>query len=131
MWTSRKQSSVSLSSTEAELFATSEATKQALFIRKFVKPLKLKQDPIPIYNDNQSTLIIATKPQQSYHAKLKHSDVKIKHIQDSISKQLISLHYCPTEEMPADIFTKPLPQAQYIKLRNLPSHHFRTHELVE
>jgi hypothetical protein len=108
MWKSKRQSSVALSSTEAELFAISEATKQSLYIRKLITSLGIPQQQIKIYNDNQSSIIISSQPSSSSHPKLKHSDVRLHHIKDTIQKQFISLNYCPTDQMIADILTKPV-----------------------
>ncbi len=120
MWSSKAQSTVALSSTEAELNALSETVKQALYIRKFFEPLDINSSqPVPLWNDNQSSLCIATQPQYVFLARMKHYDIKLHHLRDTIAKGLITLQYCPTEIMPADLLTKALPRAKVEELKAL------------
>ena len=51
------------------------------------------------------------------HRRTKHIDIRHHFIREVYQENIISLTYCPTTEMVADIFTKPLPKAQFEKLR--------------
>lgn len=116
-WSSHAQGCVALSSTEAELNALSEAARQALYVRKHFNHLGIQNEPIvPIYCDNQSALTIVKSSSGSYHGRLKHYDIKIQHLRDESAKQNINVLYCPTEDMPADMLTKPLPRAKLERL---------------
>jgi hypothetical protein len=44
-----------------------------------------------------------------YHSRTKHIDIRYHFIRQNIEDGYISLEYCPTEEMVADILTKALP----------------------
>jgi hypothetical protein len=65
--------------------------------------------------DNQST--IATIKDQSSKGRSKHFDVKYKFVNRSLQNGCFQLQYCPTDEMIADVMTKPLARAKFIKLR--------------
>jgi transposase InsO family protein len=110
-WSSRKQSTVSTSSCEAELYALSHATLQALYIRRYLEPLQISTaTPITLYCDSQSALAVSEREQRrSFHSRLKHLNVRHLHIADNVEKGLIRPDYCPTKEMIADPLTKALP----------------------
>jgi transposase InsO family protein len=116
-WSSKAQSIVALSSTEAELNALSETAKQALYIRKFFIPLGITPRPLDIQNDNQSAIKVATQPTQSFHARMKHIDIKIHHLRDCVRNSLLSITYLPTNTMPADMLTKILPRPRFNELK--------------
>ena len=47
----------------------------------------------------------------------KHFDIKAHFIRERTASGEVSLQYCPTGEMPADMLTKALPKPQFEKLR--------------
>jgi hypothetical protein len=113
-WSSKKQNAVSLSSTEAEYAAMAHAAREAVWLRNLFDELSLMQTvPTILYGDNMSALTIARDPQ--YHARSKHFDVKNHYIRHQIQNQVIKDVYCPTEEMIADILTKPLHKPKHSK----------------
>jgi uncharacterized protein YlbG (UPF0298 family) len=119
MWASKSQNFVSLSSTEAELTAISEACKQIQYIKKILSALSLNKQTLDLYTDNQSAITIATQSVNSYNAKLKHTDIKIKYLRDLIASHKVNLLYCPTENNASDILTKPLPLTKFANDRSL------------
>ena len=66
--------------------------------------------------DNQSTIAMAKSSVR--HKRTKHIDIKHHFIRETVQTGKITLSYCPTAEMLADIFTKQLPKTQFEKLRN-------------
>ena len=114
-WYSKKQSLVALSSTEAEYYALSETAKEAIWLRNVLSEIGLiMKSPFEIKQDNQSTIAIAVNP--IAHARTKHIGVKMHHIRNHISRGDISVAYCPTEDMIADILTKALAAPQHWRL---------------
>jgi hypothetical protein len=105
-WGARKQKCVALSSTEAEFIAVAESTQEILWQIKMMTDFGESMGKIQLFEDNQSAI------KQLYSEKLekrsKHVDTKYEFIKDVIQNGLIEVSYCPTEEMIADILTKPL-----------------------
>jgi transposase InsO family protein len=108
-WGSRKQSLTALSATEAECLALTEATQEAVWLRTLLEELRLPQTlPTPMQEDNQGTIALSENPQ--FHRRSKHFLPKLHFIREKVADQTISIEYCPTEEMMADVLTKALPK---------------------
>lgn len=105
-WKSKKQPIISLSSMEAEYIALTSAAKEGLWFRKFQCDLGLPASVLTIFEDNQSTILTAKN--DIHNERSKHIDVRYHWIREQISLEKLIVTYCPTQEMIADIFTKPL-----------------------
>lgn len=106
-WCSRKQSSVALSSTEAEYIALSLAISEACWLKSLISDLKICDSlNVMIYEDNQSAIKVCRNPE--FHKRLKHIDIRYHFIRDKINDKTVSLKYIPTKLQLADLFTKPL-----------------------
>lgn len=119
-WGSRKQNCVALSSCEAEFIALSVTVSEVLWIQKVLTDLGLNKTnfiPTQINEDNQSAIHIAN--QNKGDNKLKHVDVRICFVQDTICKGLIQLMYIESKLQEADLFTKGLNAVQFNKLVEL------------
>ena len=69
-WKSVLQSTVALSTTEAECMATTNATKEAAWLKGLVEELSFKQDAIQLQCDSQSAIFFTKN--QVFHASSKH-----------------------------------------------------------
>ena len=99
---SQTQPVVALSTAEAEHVAISEASKEALHLRKILAEFKqTSEKPAVLFEDN-SAAAIWTK-NETDHQKSRHIDVRYHHIRDHIAKGGIVVHMCPTQEMVADL----------------------------
>ncbi len=107
-WGSRKQGLTALSTTEAECLALTETAQEASWLRTLLDELKLSQHPTPVYEDNQGTIALAANPQ--FHRRSKHFNPKLHFIREKIVENQIMIHYCPTDQMTADVLTKALPK---------------------
>ena len=109
-WSAKRQELVTLSTAKSEYVAATHAAKEAKWLQKLIRQLfpHLHNLPTTIYCDNQSAIVLATT--DNYHARTKHLDDRYYFIRDLISKGVIKLTYCPTEDMLADMFTKALPK---------------------
>lgn len=113
----RKQNCVALSSTEAEFGPLSEACKEAIWLIKILEDCKIKFNlPMRIFEDNQSVLKMIEEEKLSNRTK--HIDTRYYFVKDFIERGLIACSYCPTEDMLADLLTKPLPLPKFEKHRN-------------
>ena len=115
-WQSKKQPTVALSSTEAEYLALGEAVKEVFSMKTLLGELgEAQEGPVDVLEDNQGCIALAKNPVS--HARSKHIDIRHHFIRDAVEEGVINLVYCRTDEMLADILTKPLPREQFIKLR--------------
>ncbi|UYV77486.1 hypothetical protein LAZ67_15001230 [Cordylochernes scorpioides] len=110
-WVSQKQNLVSLSSAEAE-YPLKKQFGLDLLMSDFGFEIK---KPIILNEDNQSCIKLLNS--EKVTARTKHIDIKFHFIKDLISNNCLSLNYCPTEKMLADILTKPLPKNKFQELR--------------
>ncbi|CAB4043194.1 Hypothetical predicted protein, partial [Paramuricea clavata] len=117
-WRSKKQTCVALSTAEAEYVALSAAAQEALWMRQLLTDLNVNIDkPMTIYEDNQSAIAMSKNPQ--FHGRSKHIDIKYHFVRDQVEKKTLTVLYCPTGSMLADLFTKGIPKEQFKKLREL------------
>jgi len=56
--------------------------------------------------DNQSSIKMSQNP--VLHSKTKHIDIRYHYIREAVAKGTVTLEYCPTKDMAADLLTKPL-----------------------
>jgi hypothetical protein len=115
--TSKKQTLVCLSSTEAEVYAAVEATKDIIFCRAILAELGYTQlHPTTLYVDNTSLITLASK--YSGNAKrVKHFLVRVNFMIEQVAHQVVHLEYINTAEHAADACTKALSGAPFKKLR--------------
>ena len=114
-WQSKKQSTVALSSTEAEFYALTEAVKEAIFIRQwFEHILRIKTIPT-IYEDNNGAREIADHT--TNHNKLKHVDIRHFFVRDHVKAKQVTLKEVRSAENIADIFTKGTTVDIFLKLK--------------
>ena len=108
-WTSKKQSMVTLSSTEAEYMALTQAVKKSIWLQGLSQDLGAQHQVEEMQNinvDNQDTIALARNPE--FHARTKPIDIQYHFVREHLKKKTILLSYCPSANMTADIFTKTL-----------------------
>lgn len=94
-WKSRKQKTVSLSSTEAEYVALSEAAREDIYLRNLLYELTGKLNIVKLHCDNQSAMKLAKNDQSL--SRTKHIDVRYHYVKDAIEYNLIDVQQCCTE----------------------------------
>lgn len=111
-WYSGKQIPTATSATEAELYALSDAVKEAMFIRNVLEELGVKHDRgTLLMEDNTAAIDIAGDPK--HHARVKHMGIRLSFVREVLEKKIVDLKWCPTQDMLADILTKALPPTQH------------------
>jgi hypothetical protein len=117
MWSSRRQGCVTLSTVEAEYVALCNVTQETMWIRQLLQDLGLPQrTPTVVYEDNQGAISLARGNQISRRSK--HIDVRFHFVRDQYEAGVIALEHCPSQEMPADLLTKPLGATAFARLRD-------------
>ena len=113
---SRKQSSVALSTVEAEYMALSVATQEAIWLRHLQEELGVTDTgPTLIFEDNQGAISMTKNP--VFHKRTKHVQIRYHFVREAVEQGTITLEYCRTDDMLADSFTKALALDQFEKLR--------------
>ncbi|KAH7430142.1 hypothetical protein KP509_09G085600 [Ceratopteris richardii] len=123
-WFSKKQTSVALSSAEAEFVALALSAKEGIWLQAVIKELLPEYNiPIKMLCDNMSCIHLASNPKHS--EKTKHVDLKYHYIHELVEQKRIQLAHTSTHLMWADMFTKPLPTDKFVQCRR----HLGLHEL--
>jgi hypothetical protein len=125
---------VSLSSTDAEIYALTEAMKDVLFFRGVLGELHQPQlQPTVIFNDNQSAMTLATAFGGNMK-NVKYMMPRVHWCMECTKKGLVQTHWMPTEDLTPDIGTKSLPVKDFTKKRGqllgFPSDAIRVKESV-
>ena len=116
-WASRKQNCVTLSTTESEYVALSEAAKEAAWLRSLLEQMGFPlESGLTIMEDNQGAIALAGGVQVKQRTK--HIGVRYHFIRGQIQAGDITLKYCPTEDMLADALTKPLGPLAFVRVRD-------------
>lgn len=117
-WSSRKQSCITLSSTEAEYVALSEACQESKWLRQLMEDLgEPLTQPITLYEDNQSCIKLVDS--EKMRQRTKHVDVRFHFCREMKISGEIDVKYCPGTEMMADGLTKPVAWVKLAKLVNV------------
>ncbi|KAL5569300.1 hypothetical protein UlMin_025875 [Ulmus minor] len=114
-WGSKKQNSVALSTAEAEYVSAASCCAQTLWMKQTLQDFGLNFGCTSILCDNTSAICLSKNPIQ--HSRTKHIEIRHHFIRDHIQKGDIVLKFIPTENQLADIFTKPLSEDQFCKIR--------------
>ena len=112
------EKTISLSTAEAEYKAITRACKFAAGVIQFYEEIGFPfQDPTPIFNDNQAAIAMAK--QQFCTSATRHMKIKYHFIREQVKEGIVSLSYCPTGSMVADIMTKALDRILFERFRDM------------
>eukprot|EP00253_Pinus_taeda_P033807 PITA_33807 len=115
-WFNKKQSSISLSTAEAEYVATASCCTQLLWMMQTLKDFQITcTPPISILCDNTTAIRISKNPVM--HSKTKHIPIKYHFLREQVLEQKVKFEYVPSKEQVADILTKPLSRETFEYLK--------------
>ncbi|GJU73022.1 retrovirus-related pol polyprotein from transposon TNT 1-94 [Tanacetum coccineum] len=107
-WSSKKQRSTAISTTEAEYIAMSGCCAQILWMRSQLKDYGFEFNKIPLYCDNKSAIALCCNNVQ--HSRSKHIDIRHHFIREQVENRVVELYFVETNYQLADILTKALPR---------------------
>ena len=111
-WFSRVQRSVSMSSTEAEYFATCVMVRELLFIKELLTDFGVNfTEAIVIRTDNKGVVDLSWDPVA--FKKTKHILRAAEYVRDMVIRRFVVMQWIESGRNPADLFTKPVKLAVY------------------
>ncbi|RVW78272.1 Retrovirus-related Pol polyprotein from transposon RE1 [Vitis vinifera] len=115
-WSSKKQHTISRSSTKAEYRSLASLTSEMLWLQSLLSELQTKMTMVPvIWCDNISTVSLSTNP--VLHSRTKHMELDLYFVREKVMERKLVVNHVPTEDQVADVFTKPLSFRFFDKLR--------------
>ena len=117
-WMCTTQRSVAHSSCEAEYVALDDMAREIVSIRQQIKEFRMDQvrrSPILVLEDNQSAIALAKS--KKTHGRTKHIEVRYHYVRELIRDHVLTVDYQPSENNPADLFTKQLGSVLFVKHR--------------
>ena len=116
-WSSRKQGSVTLSTAEVEYVSASDASREAVWLRKLLSDLfYMSLVPVVIHCDNRSCIKISENP--VFHDRSKQMEMRYYYLRDIVQRRAISLRYVSIDEQTADVLTKLLSKTKFEYFRD-------------
>ena len=115
----RKQKLNTKSSTEAEVVGASDYLPNSIWARRFLEAQGYRIPGTKFAQDNQSAIRLEKNGRASAGKQSRHVDIRYFFIKDRVKQENIKIHYCPTEEMLADFYTKPLQGGLFNKFRDV------------
>jgi hypothetical protein len=103
-WILKLQKVVSLSTIEAEYVATTEASKEMIWLQRFMEELGKKQENSRLYCDNESSIHISKN--STFHSKTNHIQPRYHFIRSVLEDGHLKLEKIHTSQNPADMLTK-------------------------
>ncbi|GJZ15952.1 putative RNA-directed DNA polymerase [Tanacetum coccineum] len=111
-WKSKKQNTISKSSTEAEYRALASVTSEVIWVLKILKDLDCSNLlPVKVFCDNSSAIKIAANP--VFHERTKHLEIDLHFVREKILAGVIKTEKIDTANQIADILTKGLDTKQH------------------
>jgi hypothetical protein len=117
MPTSEKHKLNTKSSTEAEVVGASDFLPKNIWAKNFLAEQGYILSTNVFYQDNQSAIKLETNGRASAGKQSRHIDIRYFFIKDRVDSGEITIEHCPTDEMLADFFTKPLQGALFRKFK--------------
>ena len=115
---SSKQKIVTKSSSEAELVSVSDSASQGIHLWNFLGAQGYDMPPLRLLQDNKSTISLLMRGGPASQ-RSRHIDIRYFWVHERLKSGTVSLTHLPTEDMVANILTKPVQGAQFIKERRL------------
>ncbi|MBW0548016.1 hypothetical protein O181_087731 [Austropuccinia psidii MF-1] len=108
LWKTRKQPSVSISTSEAEYKALCDLVSELLWLKQWCHECNLldKSFTIPIHEDNQGCINTINGDCNVNNKRMKHVDIQLHFVKEVVKNGAFKLNFVPTHHMLADFLTK-------------------------
>nr|XP_033509236.1 secreted RxLR effector protein 161-like [Nicotiana tomentosiformis] len=111
-WKSKKQTTISRSSAEADYMSLASTVAEVVWIISLFKELSVDfQLPMSLFCDSKSSIQIAAN--HVFHERTKHIDIDCHFIREKVQQGLVATLYLSFAEQQADVLTKGLTKAQH------------------
>ncbi|GKA64311.1 retrovirus-related pol polyprotein from transposon TNT 1-94 [Tanacetum coccineum] len=110
-WSSKKQMSIGISTTEAEYITMSGCCAQILWMRSQLTDYGFAFNKIPLYCDNHNAIALCCNNVQ--HSRSKHIDIRHHFIREQVEKGVVELYFVTMDYQLANIFIKALPRERF------------------
>jgi Reverse transcriptase (RNA-dependent DNA polymerase) len=127
---SKKQNINTKSSTEAELIGASDYLPNTLYVKLFMEAQGYPVTTAIFHQDNESAIKMEQNGKASTGHRSRHIDIRYFFITDHAKRHSIRITHCPTADMLADFFTKPLQGSLFRKFRSVLLGHAHTSTLT-
>nr|GEW85368.1 copia protein [Tanacetum cinerariifolium] len=114
-WFAKKQTALTISTTEAEYVSAGKAYQQALWMKQALIDYDIRLDNVLITCVNKGATDLSKNPIQ--HSRTKHIEIRLHFLRDKVQMGNISIVKVASEDNIADIFTKPLKRKVFNYLR--------------
>ena len=118
-WSSKKQPSVAVSTTEAEYMAMSHACREVIWLRRLAAGMRVRMEEGGTLLKVDSKSAIQLAKNQTYHGRTKHIEVHHHLVREKVERGVLVVEYCPTEEQVADVLTKGLSKEKHEKFSSM------------
>ena len=71
-----------------------------------------------VHQDNKSTILLAENGKASSGRRTRHINIRYCFVKGRVASDEVRIEHCPTNDMVADFFKKPLQGALFVKMRN-------------
>ena len=125
-WASKLQTEIALSTVEAEYIALSQSLREVLAMMSLVK--EAKEFGVPLFSSNKTQVLcrafedntgaMELSKVSKMRPRTKHINIKYHHFREAVKDGIILVHHVSTEQQKADIYTKPLCAALFLKHRS-------------
>lgn len=114
-WRSGLQQLIAHSTAESEYIALSDAAREAIYIQRLLHDMGCDTTPpITMYEDNQ---VAKRMVEEVATKRSKHIDIRYHHLRELVANGQVKIIDCRTQDMVADILTKPLPKDTFLRMR--------------
>ena len=116
-WSSKRQTTVSRSSAEAEYRAVANGVAEASWLRQLLQELHAPLHRATlVYCDNISAVYMSSNPVQ--HQRTKHIEIDLHFVRERVAVGDVRVLHVPTSSQYADVFTKGLPSSVFAEFRS-------------